>query len=90
MEIQDAAGKPLVSEKRSFEQKVFPFQGFQGGLEETVVKPYTPLKTTARTLKPSAIKSNSAMPASWLPFAAGFRARCTRGRRRGAISWLRR
>ena len=51
MEIQDAAGKPLVSEKRSFEQKVFPFQGFQGGLEETVVKPYTPLKTTGRAFE---------------------------------------
>ena len=45
MEIQDADGKALVSKKDAFEQKVFPFQSYKGGLEETVVKPYTPIKT---------------------------------------------
>ena len=40
------------SRRRSrFEQKVFPFQGFQGGLEETVVKPYTPIKTAGRAFE---------------------------------------
>jgi len=46
MEIQDADSKPLVSKRQSFEQKVFPFQRFEGGLKETVVKPYVPVRTT--------------------------------------------
>ncbi len=48
MEIQDVDGKPLVSKKEPFEQKVFPFQTFKGGLEETVVKPYTPIQTAGQ------------------------------------------
>jgi hypothetical protein len=46
MEIQDADGKPLLSKKDTFEQKAFPFQSFKGGIEETIVKPYTPIQTT--------------------------------------------
>ena len=51
MEIQDADGKALVSKKDAFEQKVFPFQSYKGGLEETVVKPYTPIKTADQTFE---------------------------------------
>ena len=51
MEIQDAEGKVLISKQDIFEQKVFPFQSFKGGLEETVVKPYTPIKTADRAFE---------------------------------------
>ncbi|HXR48711.1 MAG TPA: glycoside hydrolase domain-containing protein [Candidatus Limnocylindrales bacterium] len=51
MEIQDADGKALVSKQGAFEQKVFPFQSYKGGLEETVVKPYTPIRTADQTFE---------------------------------------
>jgi hypothetical protein len=44
MEIDDANGKPLVSKKDTFLQKQFPFQSFKMGLDETVIKPYTPIE----------------------------------------------
>ena len=47
MEIQDASGKALLSKNDTFVQKAFPFQSYKGGIEETVVKPYTPIVTTA-------------------------------------------
>ena len=49
MEIQDASGKALVARKDTFERKIFPFESFKVGLEETVVKPYTPLKAEGRS-----------------------------------------
>ncbi len=51
MEIQDGAGKPLVTRKDTFEQKTFPFQSFKGGLEHEVVRPYTPIKAAPDTFE---------------------------------------
>jgi hypothetical protein len=48
MEIQDADGHALLSKKDTFEQKEFPFQNYKGGLEETVIKPYTPVQVQAQ------------------------------------------
>ncbi len=45
MEIQDANGVALLDKKDTFVQKEFPFQTYKGGLEETVIKPYTPVAT---------------------------------------------
>lgn len=51
MEIQDGDGKTLLSKKDTFERKVFPFESFKLGLEETVVKPYTPIKAQGRAFE---------------------------------------
>ena len=67
MEIDDANGKALLSKNDTFVQKAFPFQSFKGGIEETVVKPYTPIVATADSYETVGNKVNltpNGLPAS--------------------------
>jgi hypothetical protein len=47
MEIQDAAGKSLLTRNDTFLRKVFPFESFKGGTADTLVPPYTAVKAEA-------------------------------------------
>jgi hypothetical protein len=45
MDVLSSSGQILVSKKQNFEQKIFPFETFKFGTEDTVIPPYTSIKT---------------------------------------------